>query len=108
MLHHGLRGYLVSVATPGTLTTTVDFGDDPLAALVGDSISRVEDLIRSELANGDEVLRGAIEHLFLAGGKRFRPLFTVLAAQLGPHPDSEDVTIAAAVIELVHLAALSR
>lgn len=106
MLHHGLRGYLVSVATPGTLTTTVDFGDDPLAALVGDSISRVEDLIRSELANGDEVLRGAIEHLFLAGGKRFRPLFTVLAAQLGPHPDSEDVTIAAAVIELVHLATL--
>jgi heptaprenyl diphosphate synthase len=45
-------------------------------------------------------------HLFEAGGKRFRPLFTVLSAQLGPRPDAVEVTIAGAVIELVHLATL--
>jgi heptaprenyl diphosphate synthase len=45
-------------------------------------------------------------HLFMAGGKRFRPLFTVLAAQIGPRPDGWEVTTAAAVIEMVHLATL--
>lgn len=45
-------------------------------------------------------------HLFLAGGKRFRPLFTVLSARTGPSPDAFEVTIAGAVIELIHLATL--
>src|SRR3954469_3167434 len=45
-------------------------------------------------------------HLIDAGGKRFRPLFTLLAAQTGPRPDSEDVVRAAAVVELIHLATL--
>lgn len=45
-------------------------------------------------------------HLFLAGGKRFRPLFTVLAAQTGPKPDAAEVTTAGAVVELIHLATL--
>ncbi len=48
----------------------------------------------------------AVQHLFQAGGKRFRPLFTVLSAQLGPEPDAWQVTVAGAVIELVHLATL--
>ena len=48
----------------------------------------------------------AVHHLFLAGGKRFRPLFTVLSASLGPDPDSAQVTVAGAVIEMVHLATL--
>jgi heptaprenyl diphosphate synthase len=33
-------------------------------------------------------------------------VFTVLSAQIGPHPDAPEVTIAGAVIELVHLATL--
>ena len=45
-------------------------------------------------------------HLFQAGGKRFRPLFTVLSARLGPNPLPWQVTVAGAVIELVHLATL--
>jgi heptaprenyl diphosphate synthase len=48
----------------------------------------------------------AVLHLFEAGGKRFRPLFTVLSANVGPDPDSRDVTVAGAVIEMVHLATL--
>ena len=48
----------------------------------------------------------AVLHLFEAGGKRFRPLFTVLSAHVGPDPDNWEVTVAGAVIELVHLATL--
>ncbi len=41
-----------------------------------------------------------------AGGKRFRPLFTLVAAGIGPRPDADEVVTAAAVTELIHLATL--
>ena len=69
-------------------------------------MARIEGLIESELSGGDEVIRAAVLHLFRAGGKRFRPLFTVLSAQLGPDPDNWQVAVAGAAIELVHLATL--
>jgi len=69
-------------------------------------VARIEHLISTELGQGDEIIRDAVLHLFEAGGKRFRPLFTVLAAQLGPNPDAWQVTVAGSVIELVHLATL--
>lgn len=84
----------------------VDFGDADFAARVRDGVARVEDLIATELGKADELMAEAVSHLFQAGGKRFRPLFTVLSAQLGPDPDSWRVTYAGAVIELVHLATL--
>lgn len=39
-----------------------------------------------ELGKADELMAEAVQHLFQAGGKRFRPLFTVLSASLGPGP----------------------
>lgn len=84
----------------------VDFGNVVIAGSVRDGVARIEDLIESELVAGDVILREQVLHLFRAGGKRFRPLFTVLAAQMGPDPDSWQVTVAGAVIELVHLATL--
>jgi len=60
----------------------------------------------TELNSADDVMTDSLTHLFKAGGKRFRPLFTVLSAQLGPNPDAIEVTTAGAVIELVHLATL--
>lgn len=69
-------------------------------------MARVEDLISTELSGGDELMTEAVLHLFEAGGKRFRPLFTVLSASVGPDPESYQVTVAGAVIELVHLATL--
>ena len=84
----------------------VDFGDPAFAQTVRDGVARVEDLISRELSSGDELMTEAVLHLFQAGGKRFRPLFTVLSAHVGPDPESPDVTIAGAVIELVHLATL--
>ena len=48
----------------------------------------------------------AARHLLAAGGKRFRPLLVLLAAEAGPHPDSAEVVTAACVVELTHLASL--
>jgi heptaprenyl diphosphate synthase len=84
----------------------VDFGDADFAAHVRDGVAAIEQLIETELRGSDDLMTDAVMHLFEAGGKRFRPLFAVLSAQLGPRPDSGDVTIAGAVIELVHLATL--
>ncbi|MCA2245350.1 MULTISPECIES: nonaprenyl/(2E,6E)-farnesyl/geranylgeranyl diphosphat synthase [Mycobacterium] len=92
--------------TPATVVAGVDLGDAAFAATVRDGVGRIEQLMDTELRSADEIMTESLTHLFKAGGKRFRPLFTVLSAQLGPHPDAADVTIAGAVIELVHLATL--
>lgn len=84
----------------------VDFGDAQFAQDVRDGVARIEALISEELGKADVLMAEAVQHLFQAGGKRFRPLFTVLSAQLGPEPDAWQVTVAGAVIELVHLATL--
>jgi heptaprenyl diphosphate synthase len=84
----------------------VDFGDAAFAANVRDGVDHIEQLMETELRVGDPLMTEAVLHLFEAGGKRFRPLFTVLSAQLGPRPAARSVTIAGAVIELVHLATL--
>lgn len=84
----------------------VDFGDAAFAATVRDGVAKIEQLMDTELRSADAIMTDSLTHLFKAGGKRFRPLFTVLSAQIGPHPDAAEVTIAGAVIELVHLATL--
>ena len=84
----------------------VDLGDAELAAAVQLGLDAVEDLLRAELSAGELFVSETALHLVQAGGKRFRPLFTMLAAQLGPHPASAEVVRASAVVELIHLATL--
>ncbi len=84
----------------------VDLGDAELAASVQQGLDAVEELLRAELSAGELFVSETALHLVQAGGKRFRPLFTMLAAQLGPTPDSAGVVRAAAVVELIHLATL--
>jgi heptaprenyl diphosphate synthase len=45
-------------------------------------------------------------HLMEAGGKRFRPLLVLLAAETGDRADADEVVTAACVVELTHLASL--
>ncbi|MBB2989563.1 heptaprenyl diphosphate synthase [Mycolicibacterium iranicum] len=92
--------------TPANVVAGVDFGDAQFAQDVRDGVARIEALMSEELGKADVLMAEAVQHLFQAGGKRFRPLFTVLSAQLGPEPDAWQVTVAGAVIELVHLATL--
>ncbi|HEU4360401.1 MAG TPA: nonaprenyl/(2E,6E)-farnesyl/geranylgeranyl diphosphat synthase [Mycobacterium sp.] len=97
------------MSTPATVVAGLDltaFGDTTFVTDVRDGVTRIEQLMDTELRGGDELMTEAVTHLFDAGGKRFRPLFTVLSAQLGPESDAWQVTVAGAVIELVHLATL--
>ena len=76
------------MTTPATVVTGVDFANPIFSAHVHDGVTRIDNLIESELTGGDQIIRAALLHLFEAGGKRFRPLFTVLSAQFGPDPDN--------------------
>ncbi|QNG19757.1 polyprenyl synthetase family protein [Rhodococcus triatomae] len=93
-------------ASASTAVAGIELGDEQLAATIRDGLERVEKLLVSELSDGEDFLTEAALHLAKAGGKRFRPLFTVLTAQLGPTPDDPSVVTAATVVELVHLATL--
>ena len=80
--------------------------DPVLAEATADGLKRVEDLLHREVHSDYEFVTETSLHLIDAGGKRFRPLFTLLAAQVGPHPERDEVITAAAVVELIHLATL--
>lgn len=84
----------------------LDLPDGEFAAGVADALARVENLLLTELSSGDEVLAEVATHLAKAGGKRFRPMFAILASHFGPEPVSEDVITAATVVEMIHLATL--
>jgi geranylgeranyl pyrophosphate synthase len=61
-------------------------------------------LAQAAVADADFVTQAA-QHIINAGGKRFRPLLVVLAAQLGAAADDETIR-AALVMELTHVASL--
>jgi heptaprenyl diphosphate synthase len=84
----------------------VELGDPDLAAATSAGLERVEELLHREVTSGYAFVTETSLHLIDAGGKRFRPLFTLLGAQMGPRPDADEVVTAAAVVELIHLATL--
>ncbi|GAA4557522.1 polyprenyl synthetase family protein [Pseudonocardia xishanensis] len=84
----------------------VELADPDLAVATAQGLDRVEQLLHREVHSEYHFVSETSLHLIDAGGKRFRPLFTLLAGQIGPHGDSADVVRAAAVVELVHLATL--
>ncbi len=80
-------------------------GDEALAAEVSSGLEQVEELLRREVHSDYRFVADTSLHLIEAGGKRFRPLLTLLAAQLAGGTSS-DVVVAATSVELVHLATL--
>lgn len=80
-----------SVTDETTVVAGVDLGDAELASTVRNGLEEVEKLLISELSDGEEFLQEAALHLAKAGGKRFRPLFTILTGQLGPRPTDPDL-----------------
>jgi heptaprenyl diphosphate synthase len=82
-----------------------DIGDPALAQSIEAGIVRVDELLQRSVRSDFEFATRTSLHLLHAGGKRFRPLFVLLAAHFGD-PTSEEVTKAAVVIEMVHLATL--
>ena len=68
-------------------------------------LERVEVLLRENADSDNALVREVAVHLIDAGGKRFRPMLTLLCGRLGDAKDPRLVQCAAA-IELTHLATL--
>ncbi len=83
----------------------VDFPDSALEAEVLDDLARVEALLAQTAHPDEELFTEASRHAIDAGGKRFRALLVLLAAQFG-QPKDPRVIQAAVAIELTHLATL--
>jgi heptaprenyl diphosphate synthase len=79
--------------------------DAALEARVRARLEEVEQGLASSVESDVDFLNEAAKHLLQAGGKRFRPLLAVLAAEFG-NPASDGVVPAALVVELTHLATL--
>jgi heptaprenyl diphosphate synthase len=79
--------------------------DEQLVHALTDGLLEVEKLLRESIRSEVPVVHEAALHLVDAGGKRFRPLFTLMAAQFGAG-NSPEVITAATAVELVHLATL--
>jgi heptaprenyl diphosphate synthase len=79
--------------------------DPALEAALRQGLDDVEALLEVAVSGVHASFGDASGHLMSAGGKRFRPLLTVLASQLGSGA-GPDVVRAAAVVELTHLASL--
>jgi heptaprenyl diphosphate synthase len=73
-------------------------------SLVADML-RVEELMRSHIKGDYPLVVETSRHLVEAGGKRLRPLLTLIAAQFGD-PSNYDIIKAAVCCELTHLATL--
>ncbi|MFV2197098.1 polyprenyl synthetase family protein [Nocardiopsis sp. LOL_012] len=79
--------------------------DPTLAREVQENLDRVEALLRSTVESSNPMLTEAASHLITAGGKRFRAMLVLLAAQFGD-PRAPDLIPAASVVELTHMATL--
>jgi heptaprenyl diphosphate synthase len=83
----------------------VELSDAVLAAGLADGLAHVEDRLREAAGAQHELLSDTSRYLLDAGGKRFRPLLSLLAAQFGD-PEDPRVVPAAVAIELTHVATL--
>jgi heptaprenyl diphosphate synthase len=67
---------------------------------------RVEDALRASVQTRDDYLTEVASHLIVAGGKRLRPMITVVAAQVGGGLGTDDSVQGGVACELVHLGSL--
>ncbi len=83
----------------------LQIADEGLLRTLVSGLEDVEDILHEVVRSDVEAINEAARHLVDAGGKRFRPMFTLLAGQFGT-TDGDGVVTAAAAVELVHLATL--
>jgi heptaprenyl diphosphate synthase len=93
----------VTTPTPAALALPIldQELEDRLRRRLEEVEAALEDAVQSEVPFVTEAAR----HLLHAGGKRFRPLLVLLAAECGD-PGGDGVVTAACVVELTHLGSL--
>ncbi|WP_214327318.1 polyprenyl synthetase family protein [Nonomuraea sediminis] len=79
--------------------------DERLAQDIANGLAAVEKLLRSSVESEDAFVTEVSKHGIEAGGKRFRTLMVLLAAQFGD-PSAPGIVPGAVVIELTHLGSL--
>ncbi|GAA4418146.1 polyprenyl synthetase family protein [Georgenia halophila] len=80
-------------------------GDAELEARLYPHLDEVEERLREAVVGADALVDPPSAHLASAGGKRLRPLLTLLTAELGDG-QNDGVRSAAVAVELTHLATL--
>jgi heptaprenyl diphosphate synthase len=88
-----------------TASLDLPVADVALAESVRGGLVAVEDRLREAVQQNYRLADDASRHLVEAGGKRARPMLTLLAAALGDG-ERPEVIEAAVVVELTHLATL--
>jgi heptaprenyl diphosphate synthase len=80
--------------------------DQELAADIAAELVAVEHLLWDSIKDEQPFITETSSHLIKAGGKRLRPLLSLLSARLGPDPAAPSVISGATSCEIVHLATL--
>ncbi|MCW2814696.1 MAG: polyprenyl synthetase family protein [Nocardioides sp.] len=80
--------------------------DEDLAERLSQRMAEVEKALFDHAASPSPYVTEAARHLFSAGGKRFRPLLVLLAAEAGADPGADAVLTAACVVEITHVGSL--
>jgi heptaprenyl diphosphate synthase len=73
---------------------------------VEDDLERLEPLLAESVTTGDRFLDDVTTHLLGAGGKRLRPMLSLVAATRGQRSATRDDLMGGVAVELVHLASL--
>lgn len=92
----------MKIALPSQLRSV---SDKALLASLESDMTKVEARISEATSHAEKIVDSMSSHLARAGGKRMRPVLTLLTSHLGT-PGTEDVIDAAVVMEITHLATL--
>jgi heptaprenyl diphosphate synthase len=79
--------------------------DPELEERLSRRMEQIEEELAEHVVSEAPFVTEAARHLLEAGGKRFRPLLVLLAAETG-NPEADGITRSACVVELTHLASL--
>ncbi|MGH3744450.1 MAG: polyprenyl synthetase family protein, partial [Mycobacteriales bacterium] len=89
-----------------TALAGLNFADPALESALRAGLDRVEAVMRDAVRSDYPFVDEASHHLVTAGGKRYRPLITLLSAAAAGSLEGDDVVRAAVAIELTHLSTL--
>jgi heptaprenyl diphosphate synthase len=95
------------VSSPGEGVAGLAFPivDPALESRVRERLHEIERALLASVDSDTPFVQSAARHLLEAGGKRFRPLLLVLAAEFGD-PSAPGIVPASLVVELTHVATL--
>ncbi len=96
---------MTSTASDANSSLALPVLDADLEARLRARMVEVEERLEREIQSEAPFVTQAARHLMHAGGKRFRPLLVLLAAEAGD-PSRDGVVTSACVVELTHLASL--